>query len=735
MSNTAQIQHVDGWLDQAGDLAGIRVAGSAPGHDHVTVQIRCSADAITKQADVIDDEFVVSATREEARAFECFCGGPIEVRVLDDDGEDVAPVWEGTLDCRPGGGDDSETPGDKGCVVDPDALLGCDPPPVSRGPQYTLFYSQLLPVEKVGLKDPIEVSVANPRLGQLEVSLSDLDLHLAALVRFEQRWFFKDYKVSDLASTIPLAPHESVRLALRKTQRKRLTQNTIDSVEELDSRESSLVDRDVLNVARSMSTTENWQVNGNGSFSIGPFSLGASGGYSKSVNHAVQSTDQRLRESTKKSASTLKTLQKTEVSELSEATEENLRSRLLVNPYFDRPLLIRVYDLIKTYCVETHFVGAVPALAIAITDLPFNRAFVLSYGDFLADALLDTALSLELGDALEAVNELRDETEVQRAVEVAKLALAYLFEKPPTIFNVGGLAFPVQGPDANDPENSFNAQLPRSGLGDANDNDLGLVFTTLAYYYRIYIERLSSQANPPAGTALDDRFAVDLAVSLAKFLTPLWVGFEDAGKISNVLDSNDQTEVLRRLSGFLSLVSGILTPLVAPVEEMRETEMKTRRAENVITRTVQHLQANQWYYAKAFFGYLQRTARYDLMLRFALQCVDATTLQSPDQLMEQLDMDAAYIDGLTLVIPAGFDKTPQDFAPFGAALVDAQAQPLPKPGLLSVMDVEVPCEGAYFDASAGRCVLEDVPDRTGIGAGGDRHGPGRTECDDHRNHR
>lgn len=712
VSGSVQIQRVDGLLDLTGDLAGILVEGTAPGHDQITVTIRCSSRQLVRQVTVVEERFVVSLTREEARAFECFCGGRIEVHVIDDNGDEIAPIWEAELECHTRPGDDETTPEFPACVLDPNALLGCELPAASPGPQYTLFYDQLLPIEKVPLADPIEVAVASPRLGQLEVALSDLKLHMAALVHFEQRWFFKDYKVSDLASTIPLAPHESLRLALRKTQRKRLTQTTIDSVEELESRESSLVDRDILNVARSMSTTENWQVSGNGSFSIGGLGLGASGSYSKSVNQAVQSTNQRLRESTQKSASTLKALQKTEISELSEVTEDNLRSRLLVNPYFDRSLLIRVYDLVKTYCVETHFIRAVPALTIAVENLPIGRDFVVSYGDFLAETLLDTALALELGNALEAVNELRDETDVERAVEVAELALAYLFKSPPNMFNVGGLPVPGPVPDPNDPANSFNAQLLGSGLGDANDNNLGLVFTTLGYYYRIYTDRVSSQANPPAGTALDDRFAVDLAVSLANFLTPLWLGFENAGQISNVLDSNDQTEVLRRLSGFLSLVSGILTPLVAPVEEMRETEMKTRRAENVIRRTVHHLKANQWYYAKAFFDYLEKTRRHDLMVQFAIDCIETTTIQSPDQLLEQLDIDAVYVDGLTLVIPALSNASPQDFAPFSPMLADVPGTDVTEPGIISVMEVEVPCDGSYFDATSGRCVLENLPNRT-----------------------
>ncbi|MGB8380980.1 MAG: hypothetical protein WCG47_06945 [Dermatophilaceae bacterium] len=723
MTETATVHRVQGQRDAAGDLVGLEIEGSAPGYDLVTVEVRCMAAPLSQTVDVVDGRFKLLLGGEEVLSIECFCGREIEVRVLDDHGEVIAQTWRGDLDCQPA--KDGEGPGRPAahrCRVDQKVLLSCDPPTASASPQHVLYFRHVLPFEELPLADQIDVEKPNPRLGNLVVNTGvdplapelgpALRLHLAALMRFEQRWFFRDFRVSDLVATITLAPHETLRLSIRQTQRKRLTQTTMDSVEELDSRESTLIDRDALNVARSMSKTEGWHVDGTGSYSVGGLGLGVSAGYSESVNRATQSTMQRLRESTTKSASTLKTLRKTEITEVSEVTEERLASRTLVNPYFDRTLLVRVFDQVKAYCLEAELLDVMPALVVAIARLPFDDKFVLRYGDFLTAHLLDTALGLELGEALAAANELRDTTDVQRAVEIAKLALHYLFDWPPNMFNVPFLPGPGPAMDPNDPASSFDAQQPVNALYNAEENHLGVIFTTLSYYYQIYIDRIAPQATPPGDTLLDDRFAVEIAVSLERFLNPLWLGVEDPEIISNVVDTNDRTEVFRRLSGFLALVSGVLTPLVAPVEKQREDELRIRRAEQVITRTADHLRDNDRYYTQAFLEYLQRTARQDLLGRFAQEAVGATALNTPSELMAQLNWDAVYLDRTWLIVPAQFDKSRSDFRPFSEILSAAGDEPI-HAGVY-VSEVEVPCEGSYFEASGGQCVLKAVPSRSTV---------------------
>src|SRR5690242_918998 len=106
-------------------------------------------------------------------------------------------------------------------------------------------------------------------------------ISIGADLRYNQTWRFRELRVGDISSSMALAPGETVTLNIKKTQRIQLNQTTVESSESLDSFESSLVDKDVLNVTRSTTRTQQWHVDGNASLSLGGvFQIGSSGGVS-----------------------------------------------------------------------------------------------------------------------------------------------------------------------------------------------------------------------------------------------------------------------------------------------------------------------------------------------------------------------------------------------------------------------------------------------------------------------
>ena len=124
-----------------------------------------------------------------------------------------------------------------------------------------------------------------------------------------------------------------------------------------------------------------------------------------------------------------------EVSEASETFEEGRTARRVSNPYRDRSLLIKIYSLVKEFCVDFALEATRPTILIEVSDLNFDADFVLANGDFLEDYLLDRRLALALPEALEAVLD-RNTFEATKEVErLALLALRYLFDVP-NIFNV-----------------------------------------------------------------------------------------------------------------------------------------------------------------------------------------------------------------------------------------------------------------------------------------------------------
>ena len=115
------------------------------------------------------------------------------------------------------------------------------------------------------------------------------------------------------------------------------------------------------------------------------------------------------------------------------------------------------------------------------------------------------------------------------------------------------------------------------------------MFTTLGVFRQLYLNEIL-----PSGNV--GKFAVEAAIAIEQVLGPRWTGVEESDEISNVLDPEKSTEVLRRLAGFLTMVTGMLRPLVAPAEEEREARRAAERAEFVISRAVAHLTCHAQHY-------------------------------------------------------------------------------------------------------------------------------------------
>lgn len=538
----------------------------------------------------------------------------------------------------------------------------------------------------------------------LPLSANNININLTVDIEHEQRWYFREHVVPSPATAISLAPAETLRISIRNTQRKKLDQRTVDEVEELESTESSIVDKDVLNVARTSSQTNGWSVSANGMVSLGSAgSLGVSGELSESVTNTASSAAERVSETTKKSASSLKVLQKLEIQEVNETFEESKQARTLTNPYRDRSLQLNVFNLSKRFCVEFALSRLQPTLSIEIKGLTFDRDFVLRNGSFLSNSLLDYDLQFGLSQALEAVSNLPADPDPERPERMALLALEYLFEKK-KVFNFSdGNVF---AGDRNDPASSFDIQLHdppvESGLDDAVDNQAGVILTTLAYYYKIYENELKSSNDS------ERELALDLVLSLERTLAPQWIGVEETQKISNLLGPQDYTEVLRRLGGFLSF-AGVIRRKVEPAEEERAALEAANRAEFVIERIVNHLNCHAKYYTQEYMKYWSSHTRMQILRDFVEELVNEHLALGSDgiqNLKKNLSLDSLFLNGRQIIVPitAGFDIKHSDI--LVESLDDSSSISLPR--TLSVNELIVPTDGTYIESKAGECVLSDI---------------------------
>lgn len=522
-------------------------------------------------------------------------------------------------------------------------------------------------------------------------------ISIGADLRYNQTWRFRELRVGDISSSMALAPGETVTLNIKKTQRIQLNQTTVESSESLDSFESSLVDKDVLNVTRSTTRTQQWHVDGNASLSLGGvFQIGSSGGVSGSVQSTSNRSVEQITEATQKSARRLQTLQKIEVGRQTESLLETSQTRTITNPYRDRALTLNFFELCKSFYVRTALSEIQPLLVLQITDLDMGWDFVVSNGDFLDNVLLDRTLASELRSALETVRRPRGPSQLAQARLYAGLAFELLFERL-NIFNVTSLTMAGGASiDPNTPNYSFDASLTNNGLDTSIDNNLARTFATLNFYYHLYTTLNQQQR---------DEMEIDLAVALAESIKTEWEA-ATADDVESVMNQSTVTEVMRRIPGFLSVVDNLLTPLIKPLEAEVEAKQAAERAEFVIGRVTGHLNCFKSYYIQRFLRYLNEQAGgYPLAdtLRAALPQV-----MLPGGL-NYFDFNAGFLDGFQFVVPGRYRLDLND----GIAFIE-QAAGLGQQAELGTWTVSgvtltIPTDGVHIEPATG-CILRELPD-------------------------
>jgi len=199
-----------------------------------------------------------------------------------------------------------------------------------------------------------------------------------------------------------------------------------------------------------------------------------------------------------------------------------------------------------------------------------------------------------------------------------------------------------------------------------------------------------------------------MAVALADSIKAEWVGLAP-DKAKNVMDHDQATEVMRRISGFLSIVDSLLRPLLQPTQDEAAAADLVRRAENVIERVVGHLHCNRAFYVQQFLEYLWRQTRGYAFSDALSRVLQANQMPNITGLLELFNPRAGFIDGFQYVVPLyqGID--------LDAALMWI-SQIVPEPiGTIGTFTTDtrnliVPCDGFHIEPIAGTCVLLNVPE-------------------------
>jgi hypothetical protein len=408
---------------------------------------------------------------------------------------------------------------------------------------------------------------------------------------------------------------------------------------------------------------------------------------------------QQVSESTRKSAHSIKTLRKIEVHGVSEAFVQNRMTRRMRNPYGDRTLSVNVFQLVKHFSVLTKLAETRLALFIDVSDLDFDAAFVVAHGDFLREYLLDSGLLDELPLAIQGALPEPPARSQQAVTAWARRALAYLFDEP-SVFNVPGIPVSPLGPpapvDPNAPSSSFDAQIypDQSGFDDALRNELGIVFTSLNLFFRVY-EDLK------AANQLDQN-ALALVRAIADDVGAKWTAAA-ADKVENVLDVGSYTEVFRRLSGFLAIVTSVLQPLVQPAESEMQARAEREQGIFALSRLLRHLNCNENYYIQRLLSHLAHNTKNQAIVDFVNLTLDRASLTP--EFRARYDVERAFVSRQQVVVPGIRPLRPgaaDRLVPGASTHGDAEVTS-------TVDEVEVPADGIHLEVAAGACVLEGAP--------------------------
>jgi hypothetical protein len=532
----------------------------------------------------------------------------------------------------------------------------------------------------------------------------------------------------------------------------------------MTSTESTTVDKEVVNTVQSLSKTQEWHIDGSASYGIpDKLSVQAQAGLRQSTTETAQTTIDHTSEVTNKSAHNLKTLHKIEVRGVSEGLVQSRMTRKIKNPYPHRTLSINVFQLLKHYDVETRLTEIRAVFLIKVHGLNFDSEFVLANTDFLRDTLLDPSLIDDLPQALKGADPLPKQN-IAKAREAAKLALRYLFDEI-VIFNIknedennnprlqvrpGGPALPAN--IANSPLAGFDAGLnftfgagdiislpgfgglltnptrrgfvDGSALGDAVANNLGPIFTCLAYVYKAY-QDIKNDPNP---SKLDEN-AIGLTSALADFAGKQWTTLVEASLgnvqqvdnddnsiprvLRNILDNDSLTEIFRRLSGFVAIVDAIVKPIGGTTDAEKQAVLEQEQAFRVLERLLQHLRCNNNYYTEQFLAYRAAKTKNQAVIDFVADVLRRAGDPSPALpfvAKTAFDAEHPFIDKQQIVVPGLHALTEDQITELGRAVGSGDGAfsfGNITPAVLS--DVQVPADGIHLEVAQGGCELADVP--------------------------
>jgi hypothetical protein len=237
----------------------------------------------------------------------------------------------------------------------------------------------------------------------------DRGVRKASVQRFLQRWTPLGYSLGDIRYSLPLAPGESVNLAVIEWSREDAVtrQDNITSLEDLQHRQRR--NRDIDEVVDATLHEDQ----GGGSFMAGtsgaanasipvggvPINFAAGHAIGGGVTHSWGQRDlsadtaQNLRDRLSQTSQSLRTLNSTTVIQATQSEKNMLSSRTVANHNRCHAMTIQYFEVLRNYRVELFNLPALQALLVPFKPIEFDAANALRWEHLLRPALLNPALA------------------------------------------------------------------------------------------------------------------------------------------------------------------------------------------------------------------------------------------------------------------------------------------------------------------------------------------------------
>ncbi|MER6316733.1 DUF2272 domain-containing protein [Streptomyces sp. NPDC001581] len=237
------------------------------------------------------------------------------------------------------------------------------------------------------------------------------------ILEYSLRWRSNGYSLGTVASTLTLAPRQAKRIQKilwerrERAERREVTQ-LVDEVADEVSRERDYEDQVRASLdewARGESRASSTAVAGGFGGVVGSFLIGGGGGHSNATSsssqqggrRAVASEEQRLRDTTRRFAESLRRLESTVVSEVSQEESVTGTTEVIRNYNYGHSLTVIYYQILRHLRVETAFTGVRECLFVPFAVSPFTLLRAYRWRESIRRGLRDQRY-------LQALRHLRD---------------------------------------------------------------------------------------------------------------------------------------------------------------------------------------------------------------------------------------------------------------------------------------------------------------------------------------